>query len=68
MAAKLYLSPKDLAERYSVSRRTVWRWVSEGHLPKPEELPGNIRRWRLADIEAIEEAARAAQRSVDSTK
>jgi predicted DNA-binding transcriptional regulator AlpA len=57
---QLYLSAADLATRYGVSKRTIWRWVTEGNLPKAEELPGNVRRWLLADIERIEEAARAA--------
>ena len=60
MADQLYLSVGELATRYSVSKRTIWRWVAEGHLPKPEELPGNIRRWLLVDVARIEEAARAA--------
>jgi prophage regulatory protein len=57
-----YLSVKDMATRYSVSKRTIWRWVADEHLPKPEELPGNVRRWLLSEIEAIEHKARAAQR------
>jgi|KBSMisStandDraft_5_1062788.scaffolds.fasta_scaffold3029411_2 prophage regulatory protein len=60
MAEQLYLSVADLATRYSVSKRTIWRWVAEGHLPKPEQLPGNVRRWLLVDVERIEERARAA--------
>lgn len=62
MTAQLYLSAADLATRYGVSRRTVWRWVALGKLPRPEQLPGNVRRWLLSDIEALEEAARVAQR------
>jgi predicted DNA-binding transcriptional regulator AlpA len=45
MTEQLYLSVADLATRYSVSTRTIWRWVAEGHLPQPEQLPGNVRRW-----------------------
>jgi predicted DNA-binding transcriptional regulator AlpA len=60
MAEQLYLSVADLATRYGVSKRTVWNWVAAGHLPQPEQLPGNVRRWLLADVELIEERARAA--------
>jgi predicted DNA-binding transcriptional regulator AlpA len=67
MTEQLYLSATDLAKRYGVSKRTIWRWVTEGHLPKPEELPGNVRRWLLADLERIEEVARAEQRERDAT-
>jgi predicted DNA-binding transcriptional regulator AlpA len=38
MTEQLYLSAADLATRYSVSKRTIWRWVADGHLPQPEEL------------------------------
>jgi predicted DNA-binding transcriptional regulator AlpA len=61
-AGQLYLSPAGLAKRYSVTRRTIWNWVKAGHLPEPERLPGTVRRWLVADIVRIEEAARAAQR------
>jgi len=60
MSEQLYPSVSDLATRYSVSKRTIWRWVAEGHLPQAEQLPGNVRRWLLVDVERIEEAARAA--------
>lgn len=58
MAEKLYLSAKDLATRYSVSRRTIWNWVTSGKLPKPEYLADSpsFPRWRLVDIERIEAA------------
>lgn len=49
-----YLSDKLLAERFSVSRATIWRWTSENKLPKPIKLATGTTRWRLADIEAFE--------------
>lgn len=49
-----YLSDKLLAERFSISRATVWRWVSENKLPKPIKLAAGTTRWRLSDIEAFE--------------
>lgn len=45
-----YLTDNAVAQRYSVSRPTVWRWVSEGHLPRPVKLGENTTRWRLTDL------------------
>jgi prophage regulatory protein len=49
----LYLTDKKVADRYSSSRSTIWRWLSEGHLPKPIKLNGSTR-WKLSDLEAWE--------------
>lgn len=45
-----YLSDSQLAQRYNVSRATIWRWSSEGRIPKPVKLTPGCTRWRLADI------------------
>lgn len=50
----MYLSVKEIAKRYAVSRATIWRWVSDGHLPKPHKLGPATTRWHLADLEAFE--------------
>ena len=49
----LFLTDKDLAERWSVHRLTPWAWVKAGKLPKPIKMNGSTR-WKLADIEAWE--------------
>lgn len=49
-----YLSDKLLAERFSVSRATIWRWTAEKKLPQPVKLAAGTTRWRLADIEQFE--------------
>jgi prophage regulatory protein len=48
---QLYLTDTQLAERYDVSRATIWRWVSKGILPKPVKLSPGCTRWRKDDIE-----------------
>jgi len=54
------LSDKQLAERFSVARTTVWRWMrTDPAFPRPVSLSPGCTRWRLADVEAWE-AARAA--------
>jgi Helix-turn-helix domain len=50
-----HLSTQELAERWNISRRTLdrWRWVGAG--PVFLKLGGRVV-YRLADIEAFEEA------------
>lgn len=64
MDLKLFLSDKDLAARYGVTRATIWRWRAEGNLPEPVRVSSNTTRWRKSDIEEhdrrLELATRAA--------
>ena len=53
-APRHYVRDTDLAERYGVSRNTIWRWAKEGRLPSPVKLGPGVTRWRLADIEQWE--------------
>lgn len=46
-----WLSDKDLATRYGVSRATVWRWVREGHLPAPRKIGQSTSRWPVSEID-----------------
>ncbi|QIB66979.1 helix-turn-helix transcriptional regulator [Kineobactrum salinum] len=53
-----FASDTQLAQRYSVSRATIWRWSQEGKIPPPLRITGNCTRWRLSEvIEAVEGAA-----------
>lgn len=50
-----YLTDRQLAEHYSVSRATIWRWVQQGRLPQPIQIsPGTTR----FSAEAIEQRDR----------
>lgn len=57
MANNIYLSDTQLAERFSVSRSTIWRWVSTGRLHKPKKLSPGCSRWLLSEIEEFEKGA-----------
>lgn len=51
----LYVSDKQLATRFGVSRPTVWRWVkSDPDFPKPVKLSPQCTRWRADQVEAWE--------------
>lgn len=51
----VFLSDLDLANRFSVSRSTIWRWAaSRPGFPSPVRLSPGCTRWRLSDIELWE--------------
>ena len=51
--AKQFLTDRDNADRYGVTRQTIWDWTRKGKFPKPVKLNGSTR-WKLSDIEAWE--------------
>ena len=56
----MYFSDKQLAERFGVTRSTIWRWARGGDFPQPVSLSPGCKRWRLSDVEAWEAAREAA--------
>ena len=46
-----YMTDTALAERYQVSRATIWRWAKSDRFPDPIKLSAGCTRWRIADIE-----------------
>jgi len=57
----MYVSDKQIAERYGVTRPTVWRWLkTDPAFPKPISLSPGCTRWKLDEIESWETARRAA--------
>jgi predicted DNA-binding transcriptional regulator AlpA len=49
----VFLNVKEVARRYGVSTRHIWRMCDVGDLPRPLKL-GNACRWALADLEKWE--------------
>ena len=60
MNSVVYLSDKQISERYNISRGTVWNWLRDGKLPKPVKLSSACTRWRLSDLEQWEEQRESA--------
>lgn len=55
MSSKLvgaYLTRQELQAEFKISSATIYRWMSEGKLPKPIHLGPNMVRWKASDIEA----------------
>lgn len=61
----IYLSDRDLAERYQASRATIWRWVSTRGLPHPIKFSPGCVRWKLNEVEAWEQTCQRSQLLAD---
>ncbi|MBZ4023155.1 hypothetical protein CKO11_11870 [Rhodobacter sp. TJ_12] len=51
---EIYLTVNQVAERYGVSKDTIWRWKREGDFPKGVKVGPNCTRWRQSEIIAHE--------------
>ena len=51
----LTLDATEVAQLLGISKRTVYRLLDAGQIPKPIKL-GNATRWRRSDIELFVEA------------
>ncbi|GGB26271.1 helix-turn-helix transcriptional regulator [Allosediminivita pacifica] len=61
---KLFLSDKEVAERYSVSRPTIWRWVKTAPgFPPPVRLAQGTTRWAVDALAEYERNLNDASRA-----
>ncbi|TQE98267.1 MAG: AlpA family phage regulatory protein [Spiribacter salinus] len=60
-AETLWLSDKDLATRYGVSRVSIWRWSRSGQFPPPRKLSARITRWSAAEVDAHDQRKLGAE-------
>jgi prophage regulatory protein len=63
MSQVTFLSIEQIAERYGVNKATIWRWGKDPAFPKSIALSPGCTRWRLADLEAWENAKEEAKPS-----
>lgn len=58
----VWLSDKQVAARYSVSRITIWRWAREqiAGFPQPRKISANCTRWHVAELEAFDKRMQEA--------
>lgn len=56
MQSKL-LTVKDLRTRLNCATSTIYRWMENGHFPRPIRLCGMVR-WEEEDVNAFLEAAK----------
>jgi predicted site-specific integrase-resolvase len=53
----MYLSTKQMQQRYGVARETLRRWEKRGRIPKrknPSGLPKGRRFWVIAEVEELD--------------
>lgn len=50
-----FLSDRQIAERYSVCRSSIWRWINTRNFPRPVKVGENTTRWELGQVEAWEQ-------------
>ena len=50
-----FISVDAVAQRFGVSRATIWRWAQKRNFPQPKKLSPGCSRWKLSDVEAWEE-------------
>lgn len=50
-----YLRDFEVAERYGISRSSVWRWRKKGKIPEPIKFGEDSTRWSLSELEAWEQ-------------
>lgn len=56
-APSQFLSDTQIAQRYGVSRQTVWRWAAtDTTFPTPIKLSPGCTRWNISDLESWEAA------------
>lgn len=52
----MYFTTQEVADRYGISRTTVWRWVKSGRLPAPIQIGPGIKRFSVAALQRADEA------------
>lgn len=58
-----FLSDREVAARFGVSRATIWRWVAKkAGFPEPVKLSPGTSRWRIEDLWAFEKTAAVQRR------
>ena len=55
----LFLTDKQVADRYAVSTDSIWRWKRQGKFPAPVRVGPNCTRWRMADLHEHERQLQA---------
>src|SRR5258708_2918135 len=59
------LHRKEVMLRYGITKSTLHRWLQAAQLPPPIRLEGHGPLWRLADLEAAENAGQLPQPVTD---
>lgn len=57
----MYLTVKQVADRYNVTKATIWRWVrTDPTFPRPVKFSEQATRFEFSALESWEQSRRAA--------
>lgn len=56
-----HLRDQEVANRFSVSKGTIWRWASIGQFPSPIKLSDGITRWPVDVVDEWERVKKSTQ-------
>ena len=64
-----YLDRRGVCERYSISSRTIWRWIRNGILPEPIYFdgPSSGGRWPIDELDRRDAERESRQRDDEAT-
>lgn len=62
MTTRTYLTDRQVAARYLVSRSTVHRWAAKGIIPRAVQLSPGCSRWIAEELDELD-AKRAGERA-----
>ena len=51
--SKNWISDRTIAQRFEISRSTVWAWARSGKLPPPVKLGENVTRWDEEEVDRL---------------
>lgn len=63
-----FLTVKEVCQRLSIGKSTVWAWSMENKFPKPVRLSTRCTRWRLSEIVLWERDMSSANDDTWSTR
>lgn len=61
-----FLTDKEVALRYNVTRPTVWRWLRFGRIPTPLKLSPRCTRWNEETLRRWEQGKEEEATNVES--
>ncbi len=59
----IWITDRELATHYGVSRMTIWRWAGCGVIPRPRKLGPNTSRWSAHEIEQHDQQKLAGKKA-----
>lgn len=59
-----WLRVRQVADYFSVSPATIWRWLETRDFPKPVKIGPRVTAWRVSDVAAYGDSLQAPGKNV----